>query len=65
MTTQLYFDQATNDLVMSEAPYDARSPQQTRNDDDLLSAGARPSLLFDLGWSDEAFVASYLLGISR
>lgn len=65
VTTQLYFDQATNDLVMSTPPYDGRGPQQTRNEDDRLSANARDDLMFDLDEDGDRFVASYLLGVSR
>lgn len=65
VTTQLYFDQTMSDRIMAEAPYDSRGPQQTRNEDDLLSAGARADLFFELGDRGDELVASYLLGISR
>ncbi len=66
LTTQLYFDQASNDFVMGQEPCDVRGPQQTRNEDDvLLGSAARASFLFDLGTVEEGFIASYLLGVTR
>ena len=65
VTMQLYFDQTTNDQIMSMPAYAGRGPQQTRNEDDRLSANTRDDLMFDVTEDGDRLVASYLVGVSR
>jgi protocatechuate 3,4-dioxygenase beta subunit len=39
-TTQIFFDDAVNDAIMSTAPYDRRGPRSTRNDRDGIYGDA-------------------------
>jgi len=48
-TTQLFFDEATNDLVMAQAPYNTRGNRSTRNSNDGIYDA---SMLLDLQAND-------------
>lgn len=65
ITTQIYFDQATNDEVLSMPPYDTRGPQRTRNEDDGPLRAAGDELFFDVAGSGGGLQATYLIGITR
>lgn len=65
-TTQLFFDDAVNDLVMARAPYNARGRRNTRNAQDFLY-GDKTNLLADLAPtpdSSQGYVATAALGLA-
>jgi protocatechuate 3,4-dioxygenase beta subunit len=51
-TTQLYFDEATNDRILSKAPYSDRGARRVRNESDGLYAARQ---------ADGTMVGSHLL----
>lgn len=67
ITTQLYFDDALTDRVYAEAPYSARGPRDTTNDQDGVSrfggaAGTGPLLLQTTQEAD-GYAGTFVIGV--
>ena len=61
-TTQLFFDEATNDVVMAKYPYDTRGNRTTTNENDGFYDG---SMLLDLQAASDgsSYTGTILLGL--
>ena len=65
-TSQLFFDDAVNDVVMATSPYNSRGTRDTRNAQDSIY-GINSSLLVDLAAMPDGtkgYVATVALGLN-
>ncbi len=66
-TTQLFFDDAVNDIVMQRPAYSTRGSARTRNAQDFLYGSNDPSRLVDLApmpGTDPGYIATAALGLT-
>jgi protocatechuate 3,4-dioxygenase beta subunit len=64
-TSQLYMDDAITDLVYARAPYNAKGPRSTRNNQDGIyrQSNSGPQLLLNLDRCVEGYVATFDIGL--
>lgn len=62
-TSQLYFDDALNDVVLASAPYAGGRRRSMRNGDDFLFRDGGRQLLLDPVKDGEGYAASFDLGL--
>jgi protocatechuate 3,4-dioxygenase beta subunit len=62
-TSQLYFDDALTDRVFARAPYAARGPRSTRNDQDGIYRRGGDQLVLDVREEGDGYAARFALGM--
>ncbi len=62
-TSQLYFDEAVTDRVHAGAPYAARGPRDTRNEEDGLFRRGGSLLLLPLSPDGEGYAGAFEVGL--
>lgn len=62
-TSQLYFDDALTDQVMTQSPYNQRGPRNTLNDNDGIFRGGGEQLKLQLIQDLEGYVGRFTLGL--
>jgi hypothetical protein len=63
-TSQLYFDEAVNDAVMAQAPYDSRGARSTSNAMDSIFLAGGADLVLALEPDGDGYVGTFELGIA-
>jgi protocatechuate 3,4-dioxygenase beta subunit len=63
-TSQLYFDEAVNDAVMAQAPYDSRGARSTSNALDSIFLAGGADLVVPLEPDGDGYVGTFELGIA-
>jgi protocatechuate 3,4-dioxygenase beta subunit len=62
-TSQLYFDEAINDRVFNEAPYNARQGRRTTNDADFIFRRGGKDLLLKLVQNEHGYNADFSIAL--
>ncbi len=63
ITTQIYFPESINDIVMAQAPYDARGPRPTTNANDRMPLSELADLTCDVAKRGRGYRASFSFGV--
>jgi protocatechuate 3,4-dioxygenase beta subunit len=63
-TSQLYFDDAITDLVMSQAPYVTNSGTRVRNAQDGIFASGGSELMLELEQASQGYVGTFDIGLA-
>jgi uncharacterized protein (TIGR03437 family) len=65
-TSQLFFDDATNDLVMAQSPYSTRGRRDTRNTNDMVLQGMSnsSSMFVNLSPTTQGYAATATIGVT-